>query len=412
MLQPQGITSRFSTITLLVCSIQFWSVANAQDFTTQVGNFDPLNLSNVVAVGDPLVFGNGPGLKGGIAYGLGFETVYDSNLFLREDDVESDLAVNLTPWFAYNTDPEGGAVASIGVTYHPVARAYLNNSDLNGFDHSGDITMKIQGAKTVLDLYSRFSEISGTDRLTGKFVTGALFNSGIQGSYQIAPRTSLNGSFLATLSDYGKSSLVGADIYTFNVGSYWSATERLSFGPAIRYAIAESSNIGTRDAWALYMQAQYLAGQRIQVQGSLGLEYSKGSRDGDSSDLGLTGNLTASYAINELWVWRNLVQYVTIPSPTDANYVVNNFLISTVLDRKFLRANVGFGLDYNLSSYEGVGPVGAEIGNENNISVYLTYRRKFFMERVDFESKLRYSTNDGQVNWEQVQVYAGIDVQF
>ncbi len=412
MLYIHRNAARSSTIALLGLSIPFWTVVTAQDFTTQVGNLDPLNLSNLVAVGDPLVFGNGPGLKGGVAYGLGLETVYDSNLFLKEKDTESDLALNFLPWFAYNTDPEGGAAVSIGVTYHPVARAYLNNSDLNGFDQSADITAKIVGAKTVLDIYSRFSEISGTDRLTGEFVTGALFNTGIQGSYQVAPRTSVNGSFSAAISDYGTSSLVGANIYAASFGSYWSASERFSFGPAIRYAIAESSNTGTRDAWALYMQAKYLAGQRIQIQASLGVEYSKSSRDGDSTTFGLTGNLNASYAINELWTWRNSIQYITVPAPTDTNYVVNNLLISTGLDRAFLRANVGMGLDYNLSLYEGVGPVGTELGNENNISTYLTYRRKFFLERLDFESKLRYSVNDGQVNWEQVQIYAGVDVQF
>lgn len=412
MLHTHGNASRNAKIALFAIPFQLWSAAISQDFTTQVGNSNPLNLGNLVAVGDPLDFGSGPGFKGGVAYGLGMETVYDSNLFLQEDDPEDEVSLNLSPWISYSTDPEGGAKASFALNYYPVANFYLNNSDLNAFDQSGDVKLKFLGAKTSLELYARLNEVTGTDRLTGEFVTGSLFNTGIQGSYQLAPRTSISGGFSSSVSEYGDSSLVGATIYTAELGGFWAATERFRFGPGLRYTFTESSNTGTRDAWALFMQAQYLAGQRIQIVGSLGFEYADSSREADNSTLRMTGNLSAYYAINELWSWRNLIQYVTVPSPTDTNYVVNNLLISTGLERLLLRANVGVGLDYNLSTYEGVGPVGTDLGNENNLNSYLAYRRKFFLERLNFESKLRYSVNEGQVDWDQVQIYAGVDVQF
>lgn len=386
--------------------------AKAQDFTTQVGSPDSLSLLNLVPLGADLSFGAGPGLKGGVAYGLGLQTVYDTNLFLSDNNPESELSTSLMPWIGYTTDPEGGAKASILVNYHPVVRTYINNPDLNSVDQSGEVSATVTGAKTIITAYTRLSEVSGTDRLTGQFVNGSLLSSGLAASYQVAPRTSLSGSLTAAVSDYGSSSLIGAQIYTVQVGGYWAATERFSYGPAVRYTNTQSDNTGTRDAWALYMQAQYKVGERIQIVGALGLEYAQSSRDSENSTVGLTGNLTAYYAISELWGWKNSIQYVTVPSPTDTNYVVNNLLVSTGLDRQLWRATLGSGLDVNFSNYEGVGTVGTKLSNENNVSAYLSYRRRFFLERLNFESKLRYAVNHGQVDWNQFQVFAGLDVQF
>ena len=410
---PQKQTRRAPIALVGICAALTSSV-NAQDFTTQIGNPDSLSLISLVPLGEDLSFGSssGPGLKGGFAYGLGLEAVYDSNLFLSEDDPESELSTALSPWLAYTTDPEGGANVAIKVNYNPVVRTYINNSDLNSVDQSGDVSVTVTGAKTVITAYTRLNEISGNDRLTGQFVNGALFSSGLAASYQVASRTSLSGSLTSAISDYGSSSLVGASIYTLQFGGYWAATERFSYGPAIRYTYSESDNTGSQDAWALFMQAQYQAGERVQIVGALGLNYMNSSRDQENSTIGLTGNLSAYYAINELWTWRNLIQYVTVPSPTDTNYVVNNLLVATGLDRLLTIGTVGSGLEWNFSNYEGVGKVNTQLSNENNLSAYLSYRRKFFLDRLDFESKIRYSANDGQVDWNQLQVFAGVDVQF
>ncbi len=412
MLRSPRTSDRKASSALLLASVLLCPSANAQDFTTQVGNSDPLGLTDLVPIGDTLSFGAGPGLKGGFGYGLGVEMIYDSNLFLREKNPESELSTNLRPWLSYTTDPEGGAKWSIDANYNPTVRDYLNNSDLNAFDQAADVTLRYVGSKASLTAYSRISELTGTDRLTGKFVTGTLLNNGIQVGYQMAPRTSLSASWSAAISDYGTSSLVGANIYNAQIGAFWAATERFSFGPGIRYNLAESDNTGSRDAWALYMQAQYRLGERILVSGSLGLEYAKSSRDDQNSSLGLTGDLSASYAISQRWALRGLIQYVTIPSPTDTNYVINNLLVSAGLDRSLLRATVGGGIDVNFSNYEGVGVVGSSVQDENSVSTYLSYRRKFFSERLDFESKLRYSFNSGQVDWTQFQVFTGLEVQF
>lgn len=404
--------NKAATVLYYTCAALPLMQAGAQNITTQVGGRDPAGLIGSLPVPEGLDFGLTEGVKGGFVYGVALDSIYDSNLFLTEDNEKSEFSTNIAPRFSYMTDPEGGARVTLTANYLPVFRTYWHNSDLNEVDQSGDIAIRVEGAKTVLSAYMNYNELSGTDRLTGQFINGSLFTAGVQGAYQLAPRTSLFASWKAAMSDYGTSALAGSDIYTTEVGSYWAATERFSFGPSVRYTLAESDNTGSRDAWALLMQAKYKVGERINLMGSLGLEYAKSSRDDEDSTAGLTGDLRATYALSERWMWSNVIEYVTVPSPSETNYVINNLMIATELNRQLLRATVGFGIDANMSDYETVGTVALPLDSEDNLGVYVTYRRKFFLERVDFDSKIRYSVNDGQQDWSQLQISAGLEVRF
>lgn len=409
---PRTVMSKAATVLYYTCAALPLMQAGAQNITTQVGGRDPAGLIGVLPVPEGFDFDMTEGMKGAFAYGLALDSVYDSNLFLTDGNEKSEFSTNISPRIAYFSDPEGGAKVTLTANYTPVLRTYWHNSDLNEFDQSGEVAIRIEGAKTVISGYVNYNELSGTDRLTGQFVNGSLFTAGLQGAYQLAPRTSLFASTKVAMSDYGTSGLEGSEIYTTEVGAYWAATERFSFGPSIRYNLAEADTTGSRDAWALLMQAKYKVGERINLMGSLGLEYAKSSRDDDDSTVGLTGDLQATYALSSKWVWANSVEYVTVPSPNEANYVINNLLIATELNRQLLRGTVGFGIDFNMSDYESVGTTTVPLDSEDNLGVYVTYRRKFFLDRVDFDSKIRYAENEGNVDWQQLQISAGLEVRF
>lgn len=384
----------------------------AQGFTAPFAGSAPLGLRTILPSGDMTEFGLVEGLKGGFDYGVGVQSVYDSNFFLSETSPQSELTINILPWIHYRSDPEGGAPFSFTASYQPNIRTYLNNPDLDGIDHSGSVTMQVKGAKTLIAAYMNYNTVSGTDRLSGTFVNGTLLEAGIKATYQIAPRTSLFASWKLAMSDYGESTLVGADIYTAELGGFWSATERFSLGPSIRYVKAESANTGTRDEWAFNMQARYLMGTRLQFVGSLGLQTATNSREAGNSTFGLTGRLAANYAITEKLLWVNSVRYETVPSPTDANYVINNLMVSTALTRQLLRSTVSLGLEMNMGDYVDVGTVGTQLGKENNLSIILAYHRKLYSDRVDLSTSIRYTLNNGRDDWSQLQIAAGIQIQF
>lgn len=349
------------------------------------------------------------GIKGGFLADLGVNSTYDSNFRLEENNAESEITTLVSPRIRYNTDPEGGAPITLSASYLPIYRSYHDNSDLDGFDQSGDVSVRAVGAKTVLTATARYSEVSSTDRITRTFITGSLFNLGVSGTYQIAPRTLLSASRTLALSDYSGRSAVGSEIHSTRFGALWAATERLSVGPSIRYNLSESDNTDDIKAWAAFFETQYRAGERVRLVASLGVEHTS-TVSNDSA--GLTGGLSASYRFSERWAWRNSIRYVTVPSPTETDYVIHNFGASTQLTRELLRGSLAFGLDLNISEYERTNGEDNDLDRENNLSALISYARPLFTERLDFQSSIRYSINDGGADWSQFQLTAGIVLSF
>ncbi len=352
--------------------------------------------------------------KGDFYYGVGGQATYNSNFFETDSNEESEISGVITPWVHYTSDPEGAATFSMTANYMPSLRFYQDNSDLNGTDQSADISLSFRKARTELDVFGRYSQVSGTDRLTAEFVQGSVTTAGFRANRQIAARTSMNASWSYGMSEYDSSDSVGAEIYTTKLGGYWEATERLSFGPSLRYTVSQSDNIGTRDAWALMMSVRYRVGERILLSASMGPEYSANSEGEGSngSNLGVTGNLFASYVINERWAWRNSIVSAAVPSPNQKNFVVNNVAFSTSLERQLLRGTLSGGLEFNFSKDENVGALNASGGNEKNLSVFLLYGRPLFSDRIGFNTGIRYTQNEGDTDWSQIQLSTGLSLAF
>ncbi len=420
-------------IATLTAGIQMWCVANAQSTLSasvpslgpRFGNNFASRLADSIPVAgftvnpfteNDLVQGpdqdQGQGLKGAFFYGAGLSTTYDSNFFLTENDTESELTTGLSGAVTYFSDPEGGAPVSVVANYNPAIQTYLENSENNGIDNSGNVRLTMTGGRTVASTYVNLTQTSGTDPVIGEFVSETLLSAGVEGSYKVAPRTSVSGSFAAATTDFGSSSLEGSNVYTTYVSGSWAATEYFSFGPEIQYSKSTSDNSGTRDAWQFLMQAQYQVGSRIQVSGSLGLDYATDSRDDGSASAGLTGNFNANYLINDRLSWSGSILYVTVPSPDEVDYVINNLAVSTSLTRKLLRATVDVGLALNVASYEAVGPAAAPLDDDNNLNLFVAYSRNIFLDRVNFVSTAFYSVNEGQSSWNQLQLSLALNAQF
>lgn len=389
------------------------AAAAAEDFSLRVADSNPLGIGNFVPSRLDLAKAAGieGGIKGAFDYGLGFQTVYDSNFNLTEDNEESEVSALFQPWLGYTSDPEGGAFFSLSANYQPTYNAYLDNSDFNGLNHSADVTLSWIGGRTEVSVFASYNELSGTDRLSGGFTSGSVFSGGLRATRQIAPRTSLNGDLSYSQSDYSSGDNEGSQIFTGSFGGIWSATERTGIGSSIRYSQTESDNTGTREAWALLAELRYRAGERIWLSASLGPEFTSDSESG-GNDVGVRATIDARYIINERWSWVNTLGTATVSSPGDTGYLVNNVNLSTVLEHQLLRGSISGGLSLDYSDYQSVAEVLVERENEENLSLLLAYNRNLFSERVAFDSSVRYRVNSGDLDWSQWEVSVGLNVPF
>ena len=384
----------------------------AQDFTIRLANSNPFGVNGPLPFGKPLEINAGKGFKGGIGGGVNLQSTYNSNFFQSENNQESEYSTEISPSIGYSTDPEGGARILITAGYSPTAINYLNNTELNGVDQSGYASLVISGSRTVISAYGGYVQQSGVDRFAGGFVTGSQLSFGLSGTYQLAPRTSVFANWAPSLVDYGQSSIIGFSNYSVSVGGSWAATELFNFGPSLSYSTSNSDNTGALDSWGFSAQASYKAAERIQLSGSFGLQLSQYSRDSEADKLNFTGSLSAAYQINELWSWGGSIQSGVVPSPTQTNYVINSWSISSSLNRSLLRGSIAFGLDMAFSNFEQVGAVRTSQDAEQNMSANLTYARPIFSDRLGFSTSISYTLNSGQSQWSQIQLNAGLNIGF
>lgn len=378
----------------------------AQDFSLRVSDGDRVLTDSLLPPGS---VGN---LKGGLYLGVDGNVTYDSNFFIDQDYTRSELTTSIAPWVVYRTDPEGGAEFSFDARYSPVFRTYLENSDLTGVDHTGSISLKFAGARTNLAIHADYAEVSMADRIAGGFIQGSIFNYGINGSYQLAPRTSLLASWSASMSDYDSGGRTGADVYTSEIAGLWDATERFRFGPALRHSMTESDTTGERDAIAVLIKTRYQWGEKIILAASGGVEFAKNSRLGGGRESGLTGAFSADYKLSDDWTVRGAMRYATVPSPNNLNLLVNDLSFNASIVRYFGVSSLEFGFGFGTSEYEEVGRVLVSRQDDEYLSTYLAYRRKLFADRATFDASIRCSTNEGQKDWSQWQLSTGMSVDF
>lgn len=378
----------------------------AQDFTLRVSEGDRI-IDDSLLPTDVLT-----GIKGGFYFGADGSVTYDSNFFITDDYTTSELTTVVAPWVVYRTDPEGNAEFSIDARYSPAFTTYLENSDFSAVNHTGSIAFNYEGARTRISIHADYAEVSASDRIAGGFIEGSILDYGINGSYQLAPRTSLLASWSASQSEYDSGGRSGADVYTSELAGLWDATERLRFGPALRYTLTESDSTGERDAIAVLVKTRYNWGEKLMLVGSGGVEFSKNSREGGGREAGFTGGLTANYNLSDRWTLRSALRYATVPSPNDLNLLVNDLSFTASVIRYFGESSLEFGLGIGSSDYEAAGAIAAARQDDEYLTSYLTYQRKLFSDRATFNTSLRCSTNDGQSEWSQWQLSTGLSVEF
>jgi hypothetical protein len=380
---------------ILISAVMAQSGARAAEISTRIA--DPTEWSTGGGMLEQMV-PTELKIKGGMNLALQVGAIYDSNFFLDESNAESETSFYASPLIEYISDPEGGAKSSFTVSYRPSFTAYNENSEYNDVDHVGEVRWTIRGSRTELTLYSRYDELSGTDRLSGEFVNGSLFTGGMRLERRLASRTIGYLGASSAISDYSQSDLQGAQVDSVFLGGLWEATSRTAYGSTVRYSHISGDGVPDIDAWALLLEVRHMVSDRINLSASVGPEY---AQDGDADRLGVTGFLRATYNFAERWAWINSIRHALVPTSTSSNQLVDDLVVSTTLQRSLERGSIGGGLEYRYSEFVNIGRDADLRNDEQNAAFVLSWSRPLFTDRLALDTSARYAFNSGRSDWEQ-----------
>lgn len=348
----------------------------------------------------------------GFLFGVGVTGIYDSNLFLQESGEESDFSIVGSPWMSYRSAPAGGARVILGARYAPFVRAYLNNNSLNSLDHSANASLRYAGDVLSVGITGAYSRLRQANRFAATSVETGVFNFGVDGSYQVSPKTSITASWSTSMTDYQSGALSSSDSYSAQVTGFWQATPLVRLGPSVRHTILESQNSGEREALAFLLRLQYELTGKINLSADVGLEREENSRAGGDAEWQFTGGLSASYAMDALWSFSAGINYRTVASPTTQNYTIDDFGASLSVSRSLGTGTLQAGVDGSLSNYQPVGPVVVMREDEQVFGAFISHRLGLFEERVGLNTSLRFSKNSGQRDWSRFQLSSGFNYTF
>jgi hypothetical protein len=381
---------------ILMIAVMAQSGARAAEISTRIA--DPTEWSTGGGMLEQMV-PTELKIKGGMNLALQVGATYDSNFFLDETNAESEISFYASPLIEYISDPEGGAKSSFAVSYRPSFRAYKENSEYNDVDHVGEVRWTIRGSRTELTLYSRYDELSGTDRLSGEFVNGSLFTGGMRLERRLASRTIGYLGASSAISDYSQSDLQGAQVDSLFLGGLWEASSRTAYGSTIRYSHISGDGVPDTDAWALLFEARHTVGSRINLSASIGPEYAQ--EDGNQDRLSMTGFLKGTYNFAERWAWINSIRHALVPTSSSVNQLVDDLVVSTTLQRSLERGSIGGGLEYRYSEFVNIGRDADLRNDEQNLAFVLSWSRPLFTDRLALDTSARYAFNSGRSDWEQ-----------
>ena len=381
---------------ILMIAVMAQSGARAAEISTRIA--DPTEWSTGGGMLEQMV-PTELKIKGGMNLALQVGATYDSNFFLDETNAESETSFYASPLIEYISDPEGGAKSSFAVSYRPSFRAYKENSEYNDVDHVGEVRWTIRGSRTELTLYSRYDELSGTDRLSGEFVNGSLFTGGMRLERRLASRTIGYLGASSAISDYSQSDLQGAQVDSLFLGGLWEASSRTAYGSTIRYSHISGDGVPDTDAWALLFEARHTVGSRINLSASIGPEYAQ--EDGNQDRLSMTGFLKGTYNFAERWAWINSIRHALVPTSSSVNQLVDDLVVSTTLQRSLERGSIGGGLEYRYSEFVNIGRDADLRNDEQNLAFVLSWSRPLFTDRLALDTSARYAFNSGRSDWEQ-----------
>lgn len=397
----------------------------------------------------------------GFRFGIGVQTIYDSNIYAEDEDEDSDISLVVSPSVEYRSAP-AGVPGQVMLRYTPFIRLYLDETDLNTVDHSASGTVSFDGPRgsfTVSADYGRFQNVNQYDGGLRETESGSLRASA---SYQLASRTSLEGSFSArTTTDDGVDGSQGGgggsndqDSLQFQVAAYWQATAKTRFGPSVRYSKSDSDSIGDRDALAFLVVADYVPRDELSFYGSLGVERTGGDADFDEDDTSMTGSfgfdyrpidrivlgadlsyqaipagssrvsrsgggkqsftggVSLGYTPNPDWAFGLDYSADAFPSVDSANYSIGEQSVGGTVTRQLPEGSLGLSGRLGFSDYERTGTATASRDRQDFRSLSLRYQRPMFAERGSFHSAVQWSDNSGDRDWDRWLLTLGMDLQF
>ena len=205
---------------------------------------------------------------------------YDSNVLLRQHNVQSDMMWSVSPGFQYSYGDEQ-AKLQVLADYNAQFNFYDKFSQQNSLNHFLRTTLNYRMKKTSFKLSGLFHQVTGGDLDVGGQASRIQFSPQLQIMYELSEkvRVGLNGQLQQTHYN----ALISSTTYRFGLFADYSFSPRFRLGLQFNEMLQQVDKSGGQTGQDYLVRMEYEASKKLSLTGSGGIHVLHTASAGDAT---------------------------------------------------------------------------------------------------------------------------------
>ena len=264
----------------------------------QVQTSPPPALPSVFTAGSAIASASGRTSKSddGLAFTLGFTSLYDSNVTQVSSGRESDWIFTPSLQAEYSL---GNSSWKLGARSSVEYNSYQNRADFSATDYSFRGFGAYKSKKVDVTFSSGLASTSGFNRWANEFVEQLAFDTRFKANYHFTGKTSLQASWDNRAIESQTEGYGDTSSETATLSAIWKATPLISLGPGFRYGTRTGNDDEVLTVMGPTLRLDYQLSTKVKFRSSLGLDYSDSPFTGE--DTLVNWSVGLNYRASSLW---------------------------------------------------------------------------------------------------------------
>jgi hypothetical protein len=250
---------------------------------------------------------------------------------------------------------------------------------------------------------------NGGNRYLGDYSELLEYRSAFNASYQISPKTRLDGSLSYRLADPQSGNGLRTEALETIFTGLWKYSRLLELGPGIRYRWDSSEGTDDRVTVGPLLRTRYRLTGKTALDSDLGINFFD-TEDG-GSDTAPFARLGVHYEMTRVWTFDFSLGNDSVAD--EAGGYRDTFRVRAGVSRPIRRANWRFGLGYEKLNRDNVV---LDVGDTKSFSVDTALMMKVFGEKADAELfvlwREQQEDGGGSGDWSGTQVGLSLGAKF
>lgn len=205
---------------------------------------------------------------------------YDSNVFLRNTNVESDQMFSINPGFQYSYGDDKAKLQLLA-DYNAQFNFYDKFSQENSLNQYLSLALNYRMKKTTFKLSQRFHSVTGGDLDVGGQASRIQFSPHLQIMYELSEkvRIGINGQLQQTHYD----ALISSTTYRLGLFADYAFSPRFRLGLQFNEMLQEVDQSGSQSGQDYLARLEYEASKKLSLSGSAGIHILHTTSAGDAT---------------------------------------------------------------------------------------------------------------------------------